>query len=277
MTNYALRPLDNVGVQYGLGALNAGNITVEQFLDLNQKIGGYDNNGNFVTTRSQGDLSAILAAYQTGRITNTGFGLSSIPIIDYRGYVDQPQNNNEDHARFHSFTMRARLVRANGNYDNQVMLIEDGRAGTTGLFGDTSPVLSHALTQMDQWITAILADTSSASIHDKIVHAKPTDLVDACFTNKGTTKIAETQVYTGNTTCNSLYPAFSTPRMVAGEPLTNDVLKCQLKPITSSDYTVTFTTAQMAQLQSIFPSGVCDYSKPGVNQVPPIGTWISFQ
>jgi len=276
MTNYALRPLDNVGVQYGLGALNAGKISVDQFLDINQKIGGYDNNGNFVATRSQGDLSAILATYQTGRITNGGLGMRSTPIIDYRGYVDQPQASNEDHARFHSFSMRARLVRQNGNYDNQVMLIEDGRAGTTGLFGDTSPVLSHALTQMDQWLTSLFADTSSSSIHDKIVHAKPADLVDACFTNNGTVKIAETQVYTGNTACNQLYPAFSTPRMVAGEPLTNDVLKCQLKPVTASDYTVTFTTAQVTQLQSIFPGGVCDWTKPGVNQVTPAGTWAFF-
>jgi Tannase-like family of unknown function (DUF6351) len=276
MTNYALRPLDNVGVQYGLGALNAGKISVAQFLDINQKIGGYDNNGNFVATRSQGNLSAILATYQSGRITNAGLGMRSTPMIDYRGYVDQPQSSNEDHARFHSFSMRARLVRQNGNYDNQVMLIEDGRTGTTGLFGDTSPVLSHALTQMDQWLTSLLADTSSSPIHDKIVRAKPADLVDACFTNNGTVKIAETQVYTGNTTCNQLYPAFSTPRMVAGEPLTNDVLKCQLKPITTSDYSVTFTPAQMTQLQSIFPGGVCDWSKPGVNQVAPTGTWIAF-
>ena len=101
-------------------------------------------------------------------------------------------------------------------------------------------------------------------------------MVDACFTNNGTVKIAETQVYTGTTACNQLYPAFSTPRMVAGEPLTNDVLKCQLKPVTPSDYTVMFTTAQMTQLQSIFPTGVCDWTKPGVNQVKPAGTWIAF-
>ena len=39
-------PLDNVGVQYGLEALNAKMITVDQFLDLNAKIGGYDIDGN---------------------------------------------------------------------------------------------------------------------------------------------------------------------------------------------------------------------------------------
>jgi hypothetical protein len=34
--------------------------------------------------------------------------------------------------------------------------------------------------------------------------------------------------------------------MVAGEPLANNVLKCQLKAITASDYTVTFTSTEMA-------------------------------
>ena len=68
--------------------------------------------------------------------------------------------------------------------------------------------LSHALTQMDQWLTSLFADTSGASTHDKIVNAKPADLVDACFTGNGTVKIVEPQVYSGNTTCNSLFPAF---------------------------------------------------------------------
>ena len=110
----------------------------------------------------------------------------------------------------------------------------------------------------------------------KIDRSKPSDLVDACFTNKGTVKIAEQQVYQLNTTCNQLYPAFSTPRMVAGEPLANDVLKCQLIPIELSLYNVRFTAAEAAQLKAIFPQGVCDYTKPGVGQQPPDGTWQSF-
>ena len=50
-TGFARRPLDNVGVQYGLAALNAGTITVDQFLDLNESIGGYDINGQPVAER----------------------------------------------------------------------------------------------------------------------------------------------------------------------------------------------------------------------------------
>ena len=108
-----------------------------------------------------------------------------------------------------------------------------------------------------------------------ITKAKPADLTDACFTDGGTIKIPETQVYEGNTKCNRLYPAYSTPRMVAGEALANNVLKCQLRPITASDYGATFSAADLARLQKIFPDGVCDWSKPGVSQVPVL-PWASF-
>lgn len=276
-TGFARRPIDNIGVQYGLEALNARAISKQQFLELNQKIGGYDNDGNYVATRSAGNVDAIKAAYDSGRITYGGLGMKRTPIIDYRGYVDQPENSNEVHSRFHSFSMRERLVEANGNFDNQVMLVEDGSAATgNGLFSDNSPVLSHALTQMDEWLAKFLADRTGAPIRVKIDRSKPRDLVDACFTNKGTVKIAELQVYDRDTTCNRLYPAFSSPRMVAGEPLANDVLKCRLTPIDRSMYKVRFTPAEEAQLKAIFPQGVCDYSRPGVGQRPPDGTWQAF-
>ena len=277
VTGFARRPLDNTGVQYGLEALNAGAISKQQFLDLNENIGGYDNDGNFVATRTLGNVKAIDAAYDSGRITYGGLGLRHTPIIDYRGYVDQPQNGNEVHSRFHSFSMRQRLMDANGNFDNQVMLIEDGSSTTgNGLFSDTSPVLSHALTQMDEWLTKLSTSRSRFSETSDIEHAKPSDLVDACFTNKGTVKIAQLQVYRGDTTCNQLYPAFSTPRMVAGEPLENNVLKCRLMPIDLRDYKVAFTASEAAQLKAIFPHGVCDYSEPGIGQKPTDGTWQFF-
>ena len=41
-TGFARRPLDNIGVQYGLVAFNSGTITAEQFVELNEKMGGYD-------------------------------------------------------------------------------------------------------------------------------------------------------------------------------------------------------------------------------------------
>ncbi len=59
----------------------------------------------------------------------------------------------------------------------------------------------------------------------------------------------------------------SSPRQVAGGPLAENILKCQLKPLNTADYTpVTFTAAQLARLHATFPDGVCDWSKPGVGQ-----------
>jgi hypothetical protein len=273
ITGAARRPLDNLGVQYGLGALNAGKISKSQFLELNKNIGGYDNDGNNIPERTVADLDAVRIAYRTGRVTYGGQGLAKVPIIDYRGYWDQIPALSV-HENFHSYSMRARLLRANGNFDNQVMLIED--SAYFGFFNfDVSPVVIGVLSQMDQWLTALKADRSQAPMEVKLRHAKPAALVDACFTDDGTNKIAEPLRFQAGA-CDALYHSFSSPRLVAGEPLTNDVLKCQLKRIDYRDYTVSFTPEEKAQLEAIFPRGVCDYAEPGVGQRPFEDTWAFF-
>ncbi|HKC54611.1 MAG TPA: DUF6351 family protein, partial [Vicinamibacterales bacterium] len=74
-TGFTRRPLDNVGIQYGLSALNAGKITVAQFLDINEKIGGFDIDGNMVAERMVADPIAVRAAYRTGRLNQAQGGL----------------------------------------------------------------------------------------------------------------------------------------------------------------------------------------------------------
>jgi hypothetical protein len=267
-TGFARRPLDNVGIQYGLGALNAGVISKEQFLDLNAKIGGYDSDGRISTARTVADPAALSIAYRMGRLTWGGAGLATTPILDYRAYLDDTPGGNI-HLRYHSFSMRERLQKANGDTDNQVMLTDDRR------WGDSlkAPVLRQGLTQMDEWLTKITDDTSNDSKLTKLRRAKPADLVDACWTrDEHPQKIVERQMPTSGT-CNELYPTNSFPRGVAGSPLAADVIKCQLKPISTSDYEVTFTPDEMTRLTQIFPGGVCDWSKPGVEQQPMQGTW----
>jgi len=267
-TGFARRPLDNVGIQYGLGALNAGAITKQQFLDLNAKIGGYDNDGNIAAKRTVADPAAIRTAYRMGRLTWGGAGLATTPIVDYRAYLDDAPGGNI-HLRYQSFSTRERLQKANGYTDNQVMLTDDRR------WGDSmkAPVLRNALSQMDQWLTKIADDMSSDSKLVKLRRAKPADLVDACWTrDEHPQKIVEKQMPTSGK-CNELYPANSFPRGVAGSPLAADVIKCQLKPIAASDYKVTFTAEETTQLKQIFAGGVCDWSKPGVDQQPMAGTW----
>ena len=43
-----------------------------------------------------------------------------------------------------------------------------------------------------------------------------------------------------------------------------------------ADYATSFTSIQRARLAEIFPSGVCDWSKAGVEQQGLRGTWLSF-
>jgi hypothetical protein len=271
-TGFARRPLDNVGVQYGLRALNDGAITTTQFLDLNARIGGYDNDGNFQNGRTAADETVIRIAYETGRLTSGGGGLSTTPIIDYRGYSDD-RENGDVHLRYHSFSMRERLIAANGHADNHVMLVEDDRHG---LYSSQSPVLQEALLRMDQWLENLAGDTSADPQIDRVRRAKPPELVDACWTrDDDPTKIAERQIR-GQGRCEELYPSAPPPREVAGAPLASDIIKCQVKPIDSSDYAVSFSIDEMDQLKRTFPEGVCNWSRPGVGQAPLTDTWLSF-
>ena len=272
-TGFARRPLDNVGIQYGLEALNAAVITKEQFLDLNEKIGGFDIDGNVVAQRMTADAEAVRAAYRTGRLASGGGGLAATPIIDYRTYYDD-QPGGDVHLRFHSFSTRARLEKANGHSDNMIMLVQDKRYGD---FDTASPVLLQALAQMDQWLTNLSKDGSGDAAIAKLRRAKPADLVDACWnTDETPRRIVEKQQYRAGQ-CNELYPAFSYPRGVAGAPIANDVIKCQLKSLSATDYKVTFTADEMTRLRRIFPSGVCDWTKPGVDQQRLTGTWQVFK
>jgi hypothetical protein len=127
---------------------------------------------------------------------------------------------------------------------------------------------------MNKWLDEMAADPAPLST-DKVVRHKPAEAVDACWNAEGK-KIAEKMAFDGKGTCNTLFPVHSEPRLVAGAPLTNDIVKCQLKPINYADYKVTFTAAQKGRMAKIFSSGVCDFSKPGVEQVPLKGTYQRY-
>ncbi len=132
---------------------------------------------------------------------------------------------------------------------------------------------------MDSWLSAIAADTSSTPKPIKIVNNKPPSLVDGCWVGGATPAfVAETQFLggVGTSFCNDQYPAATYPRFVAGGALTNDVVKCQLKAPTPSDYNVTFTRAEWGRLRAIFRSGVCDWSRPGDGQTGLLSPWMTF-
>ena len=261
-------PHDNIGVQYGLAALNAGLIDKQLFLELNEFIGGWDIDVNPQPRRHQGDEEAIRTAYRTGRVSSGGAGLSQVPIIDDRGYLDDIGNF---HASVYSFVTRERLVRDNGHAGNYI-LRRHGR--------DLS-LSEDNLRLMDQWLANLVADTSSDQLLDKITRARPGELQNDCFAPSGE-RIVEEPVFDASrlfdntgSACNQLFPPHAGLRLVAGGPLANDVLKCQLKPIDYQDYAVAFSDDEKARLERIFPDGVCDWSQPGVGQQVN-QTWLSF-
>jgi hypothetical protein len=73
-------------------------------------------------------------------------------------------------------------------------------------------------------------------------------------------------------------PIYGTPRMVAGDAITTDTNKCQLKPLDRHDNygPLGLDAAQWAMMHKIFPDGVCDFSKPGVSQQGTI-PWQTYQ
>jgi hypothetical protein len=112
----ALQTGDNVGIQYGLSALFAGAITPEEFVTLNETIGGTDADSNRTAARNSADLPALDIAYRAG-IVASGANLGKLPIIDSRGYDEQGI-----HYIWRSFAERARIDADNGgNHGNQVM------------------------------------------------------------------------------------------------------------------------------------------------------------
>ena len=226
-------PLDTVGVQYGLRALQSGTISPAQFADLNAKIGAITIDDVFTSRRLKAVPAGVATVYRTGLIADPR-QWANVPIIDLRGYSE----SSEIHTSVYTYASRARLDDVVGNHDNQIIWTFDPAVPIAPT--PTSELAAKAFDLMDRWLTAIAADQELPA-----------------------------------SSCTTVYPAYSTPRLEAGEPLRNDNVKCRLKPLVRTDYTVTFTDAEWAQLQKAFPAGVCDWSKPAVEQRP-AATWLTY-
>jgi hypothetical protein len=266
-TGFARSYVDNTGVQYGLAALRAGQITPEQFVDLNEKVGGFDVAGNVVAARNVADPLALSRAYRSGLVLSGTGGLGTTPVIDLRAYTDAV---DDIHTRFWSFTARQRLVDAFGASGARGQVILTYPYTLTG--GNPQ---AYALAAMDRWLTAMGTDDRPGSDRSRMLRSRPADLADGCWTAAGE-RVVEHATWQGPGTCNALYPSFADTRIAAGAPLRNDVLKCRLTRLDFRAYPAAFTDAQQARLRAVFPGGVCDYSRPGVGHRPIAGVWQSY-
>ena len=285
---FADTPVDNVGVQYGLRALKDGNITPAEFLKLNATVGSWKNTKDMVqegcpfiaalcsnpaqfdpwsrrnmrlspdggitpAPRREGNMDAANAAYTSGIVFR---GDIDIPVIDWRHYLEHRLDMHNSHQ---SFASRKRMLNFDGDASNQVIWFTDARPGTPQV--DQTPM---ALDVMDQWM---------------LTGKKPTRAVDSCFTTDGSLIYSGGDAWAGILDsrpagkCTQTFQIFSTSRIVAGGPIEGGVFKCALKPLATALADGTYGSWQpsptdVARLQQIFPTGVCDYTKPDVGRPP---------
>jgi hypothetical protein len=262
---FAGLPLGDVGVQFGLEALKKGQITPTQFVDLNEKIGGVDIDINATAQRIEADRPALERAYRSGAINSTN-NMKGLAIIDLRG-----PDPGAFHDAYRSWAIRARLEREEGGFPrNHVIWF-----GHAPLIGDPNWTV-EGLLAMDRWLAKVESDKRRVPLQQKVAEARPEDVHDRCSQIEGVEQVAVPGL---GPVCEleQVQTRFGTPITVAGESIATDTNRCQLKPMRRTDYyPVSFTDPQWAALAKAFPGGVCDWSRPGVDQK---GTtpWQTYQ
>ncbi|HEY1702317.1 MAG TPA: DUF6351 family protein [Trebonia sp.] len=257
---FAQLPWDNAGVQYGLAALLDGRITPEQFTDLNEKIGGVDIDNHIVPARNTASADAVALLHRGGFI-NDFANMDQAAIIDIR---PPEQGDLPSHTQFHTWIVRDGLTAAHGHARNHVAWMIPGPPVAI-----TPP--EAVLLTMDRWLAAIEADHSDKPLPEKIAAARPEDASDGIRTPEGE-PAGDLADY------HRLYPSYGDARTVAacGDPRSQRIAKPQLKPLRPADYPgIEFTTEQWQRLQTTFPDGVADWTKPGVSQTSTI-PWLSY-
>jgi uncharacterized tannase-like protein DUF6351 len=253
---FARRGFDTVGVQYGLKGLRSGRISPAQFVDFNTHIGGADLDLNLTPERTAADPIALERLYRTGAIDSAN-KLNRVAIIDLRG-----PDPGAFHDVFRTYAMRARLERNFGTAANQILW-----RGQAALIGDPA-FADDSVFAMDRWLARVHADHRTVPLARKIIEDRPGTVAPRCTDGHGREVPSEV--------CDQTVSSYGTPRQGADGPLTEDVMKCQLKPMRRDDYPVTFTDDQWRRLGQAFPGGVCDYAKPGISQHGAI-PWLTYQ
>jgi hypothetical protein len=285
-TGFAERPWDNVGVQYGLEAFNDGSITFDQFAELNDAIGSFDIDGEWVDERAEATDVSIETAYETGLVNEGGGDLRRIPIISVNLWTD---DQGDIHTRDRAFAARERVRLEDGTLPPNLMIwtrgLPDGETLVDSLTGSVSLGL-EVVSVLDEWATAAAEEEradpgalSDAEIGEILERTRPQLAVDNCITVTGDRE-ADVELYETAGPCTDPYPASGSPRTTAGAPLRNDILKCELQPVPDAVdagvYDDELTDEQVARLEEIFPDGVCDWTTPGQARAELGAPWRAY-
>lgn len=254
VTGFAYRPIDDTGVQYGLKAWQAGRISLDDFLVLNRDVGGLTLDFAFSPRRSAMPAAEASRVYRTGIITGRG-ALTETPIIDQSFPAFDYVPGLAIHEQARPFQLRARLDAHFGTHASRAIWTAD-------------PLPSNAIVVAESWLNnldALQVSNPTWSRSRLVAASRPAEAADQC-------RAAITGVPTA---CDQGIARGSTSREVAGGPLSEDNIDCQLRPLRTVDYPG-ITPGQFQVLQSTFPRGVCDYTKPSVGMTARSQTWLSY-
>jgi hypothetical protein len=253
-TGFAYRPIDDAGVQYGLRALQAGQITLSDFIELNRGVGGLDIDFNHVSSRATMPDAEAHRMYVDGLISGRG-ALNQTPIIDMSIPPIDYTPQLDIHEQVEPFQTRARLDAYFGSHASQAIW-------------NGEPFPSNALYVAQRWLTKLDQLQAQHPTWDRaqlVAAGRPIGATDQCRAVVVGVPIA----------CDHGVLTQSNPRQVAGGPLTEDNIDCRLRPIRAGDYPGT-TAADLQQIQGIFPTGVCDFSRPAVGWTARAKTWLTY-
>jgi hypothetical protein len=286
---FARVPWDNSGVQYGLEALRAGVITPAEFLDLNAQVGSWRDTADMVpegfpfagdltpenfdpwsrrnmrlspdggvtpAPRRTGDRMAQNAVYRTGMQFQ---GDIDIPVIDWRHYLE---DELDMHNTQQSFASRQRMLDADGDASNQVVWFTDARPAVAF---DQTPM---AFEVIDEWMANIAAHPDRS-----VARNKPARAVDSCFDTNGNLIASGRRVWDGVLddrsagACTQRFPIYSSSRREAGGPYEGGIWSCRTQSVRRAIRSGVYgdwepSASERARLEQIFPTGVCDWTKP---------------
>ena len=287
-TGFARRPLDNVGVQYGYQALLDGVIDVEEFLYLNRHVGSFDVDGygpwdagrddtdlarDEVQPRMAMDPDLASDLYRYGFVTGRG-ALDQAPVIDVNLYAD-PVPILGFHDQVRGYMMSERL--------DETFVETDFHSIWSGVL-----LTNDAWTTMASWLDGIQAAEQAAggrsddgSWTNEVVEARPAQGDDSCVvTTAGNSPVPLAVPGTAGSPdgpCEQVFRVGGSPRIAAGGPTTEDIVKCRTTAPQRADYPgVTFSAEEWAELNEIFAEGVCDWTVSGVGEVERSMTWLDY-
>jgi hypothetical protein len=264
---FAASTWDNVGVQYGLQALVDGNITADDFLDLNAQVGGWKDQPDMVQEGCP-FIEALCGppppgappvpdiypnvydpwswrnqTHQPGMVTpaaRTEADPGAVEAAYTSGMVNHGdiqipmidwrnylERELDMHNSHQSFAARQRLLNWDGDASNQVIWFTD--VEFQGPRFDQTPM---AFEVIDEWMRNIEAQPELG-----VAGNKPARAVDSCFDANGDLMYAGDDAWAGildddpDGPCTQQFPTYTTSRIVAGAPITGDIFKCALQSI----------------------------------------------